>query len=287
MQLVKLFETYMKERSYLKNASPLSLKSNRISWLRFEKVMGDRQLDEVNKGFLRQFVLNLRELPISPTTCNITIREFNAFLGWLHENEYLDSRLKMSQLKVERKVMTDLSEVDVRKFLNWKPQTVFESRLSALIFLLVDTGVRIEEALTLKRSDINFDDLLIKVLGKGRKERILPISLELRKILWRYGKTHQYELFFATRRGGKLSYHNMLRELKNLAADLEIENARLGFHLFRYGFALNYVRQGGDPFRLQRVMGHSTITTTQGYVRLVTDDLRETHVKTSRLNRLG
>jgi len=97
---------------------------------------------------------------------------------------------------------------------------------------------------------------------------------------------HDNELIFSTKKGYKLSYHNMLRELKLLAAKLRITNENIGWHQFRYGFALNYIRQGGDAFRLQRVMGHATITTTQGYVRLVTDDLKETHIKTSRLNKL-
>jgi site-specific recombinase XerD len=67
---------------------------------------------------------------------------------------------------------------------------------------------------------------------------------------------------------------------------LGIKNDRIAFHQLRYGYALNFIRQGGDPFHLQRLMGHSAISTTQGYVRLVTEDLQEAHMKTSRLNRL-
>lgn len=286
MTLTKLFEMYMQERVFLKNASPLSIKSNKICWLRFVKVMGQRRLEEVNKTFLKEFVLGLRDLGLAVTTCNITIREINTFFGWLYENEHIDTHHKMKQLHTEKKVMTDFTDDDVRKFLNWKPKTFFGNRLHTLICLLTDTGIRIDEALTLKRSDIDFNGLMVKVCGKGNKERVVPFSLELRKVLWRFARSHQEELFFSTKRGFKLSYHNMLRELKDLAADLRVTNERIGFHQFRYGFALNYIRQGGDAFRLQRVMGHSTITTTQGYVRLVSDDLKETHIKTSRMNRL-
>ncbi len=78
----------------------------------------------------------------------------------------------------------------------------------------------------------------------------------------------------------------MLRELNELAKKLKIVNNRISYHQFRYKFAINYIRQGGDAIRLQRVLGHSTIVTTQGYVRLQTDDLRETQIRTSLLKKL-
>jgi integrase/recombinase XerD len=287
MQLTKLFSMYMEERTFLKNASPLSIKSNKICWLRFEKVMGEKRLlKDLDKALLKEFVIGLRELELSPTTCNITIRELNTFLKWLFDNEFTPTQLKMQQLKVEKKVKQDFTDEEIKRFINWKPSTWFQNRLYALIMTLVDSGIRIDEALTLKRSDVDFYDMTIKVKGKGNKERIVPFSLELRKVLWKFAKTHPHDLMFSTQQGHKLSYHNMLRELKELAADLRITNEDVGFHQFRYGFALNYIRQGGDAFRLQRVMGHATIATTQGYVRLLTSDLKEAHIQTSRLKKL-
>jgi integrase/recombinase XerD len=278
---------YMDERNYLKNASPLSLKSNRICWKRFEKAMGEKLMVKVlDKAFLKEFVIKLRESGLSPTTCNITIRELNTFLKWLYDNEFTATQLKMQQLKTEKKIKKDFSDEEIKRIMDWKPKTWFQHRLYALLMTLIDSGIRIDEALTLKRSDVNFYDLVIKVSGKGKKERVVPFSMELRKVLWKFSKMHPHNLMFSTQKGYKLSYNNMLRELKLLAADLRINNEDVGFHQFRYGFALNYIRQGGDAFRLQRVMGHATIITTQGYVRLMTDDLKETHVKTSRLTKL-
>ena len=99
MLLAKLFSMYMEERVYLKNASPLSIKSNRICWLRFERAMGQKLLIQVpDKTFLKEFVIKLGESGVSPTTCNITIRELNTFLKWLHDNEFTETHLKMQQL---------------------------------------------------------------------------------------------------------------------------------------------------------------------------------------------
>lgn len=288
MQLAKLFSMYMEERVFLKNASPKSIVSNKRNWIRFEQVMGEKRLlKDLNKAFLKEFVIGLRgNGNLSPTTCNIVIRELNTFFKWLYDNEFTEQHYKMQQLRTEKTVQKDFTDEDIRKFTLWSPKTWYEKRLYALIMTLIDSGIRIDEALTLKREEVNFYDMLIKVKGKGKRERVVPFSLELRKVLWKFLKTHPHELVFSTQAGGKLSYHNMLRELKELAKELKIVNNRISYHQFRYKFAINYIRQGGDAFRLQRVLGHSTIVTTQGYVRLQTDDLRETQIKTSLLNKL-
>src|SRR5262249_31750572 len=110
MLLNDLFELFMKERTFIRNASPLSIKSNKHTWLRWTKCMGNRSLGELNRSLLVEFVFKLRELPIAPTTCNITIREINSFLSWLHENDYTKDHLKMKQLKTEKTVTEDFSD---------------------------------------------------------------------------------------------------------------------------------------------------------------------------------
>ena len=152
MTLTRLFGIYMEERTFLKNASPLSIKSNKICWLRFTKTMGERRLEELNKAFLKEFVIKLRVTDLSDTTCNITIREINTFLKWLYENDHTDTHLKMQQLKTEKKIQKDFTDEEIKRFINWKPKNFFEWRLYTLIMTLVECGIRIDEALTLKRS---------------------------------------------------------------------------------------------------------------------------------------
>lgn len=286
MLLNDLFELFMKERTFIRNASPLSIKSNKHTWLRWTKCMGNRSLQELDRSLLIELVFKLRELPIAPTTCNITIREINSFLSWLHENDYTKDHLKMKQLKTEKTVTEDFSDEELQRFLNWKPKRFGQWRLYTLICLLIDTGVRIDEALTLQRSKIDMENMLITVYGKGSKERVVPFSVSLRKVLWKFSRMHDHELFFSTNKGTKIRYRNLIRDFKTLAENLGIRGKKIGFHQFRYGYALNFIREGGNPFHLQRILGPSSITTTQGYVRLVTEDLRQAHIQTSRMNRL-
>lgn len=205
MQLAKLFNMYMEERAFLKKASPKSIKSNKRNWIRFERVMGEKRLlKDLSKAFLKEFVIGLRGANLALMICNIAIREINTFLKWLYDNEFTETHLKMQQLKTEVVIQKDFTDDDIKKFMNWSPKTWYEKRLYALIVTLIDSGIRIDEALTLKREEVNFYDMLVKVKGKGSRERVVPFSLELRRVLWKFTKTHQNDLIFSTLSGQKL-----------------------------------------------------------------------------------
>lgn len=284
MNLDTLFQQFVKERRYFKNTSESTIEFYHLCWSRFRKALPETQT--IDKPALNEFLIRLRESGIAPVTCNITIRGINSFLSWLFENEYTQEHLKLKQMKVEKKILKTFNDTHLKAILSWKPRDFVERRLYALLCLLIDTGIRIEEALTLPTSKVDYDNMLITVRGKGNKERIVPMSFELRKVLLQFQKLHSRELLFPTRDGGRVSYHNILRDFKNLAKQLGIEGVRVSFHTLRHGFALNYIRNGGSPFHLKKAMGHSDLKTTLGYVELVTEDLKESHAKTSILNRL-
>ncbi len=95
-----------------------------------------------------------------------------------------------------------------------------------LSLLLLDTGLRIEKALTLRRDDVDLDNLLIKALGKGGKHRQVPMSLELRKTLFRWLSKTDHTFVFGTRQGMKQRQRNALRDIKALGERLAIVGLR-------------------------------------------------------------
>jgi integrase/recombinase XerD len=280
-----LFEQFVKERRFLNNSTEKTIQFYRQSWAAFCRCFPILP-DHLSNNHLTKFVMHMRESGLSPVSCNVYIRGMNSFLSWLHEHEYVAEPFRMRQLKVEQKILQTFNDQQVKALLSWKPKTIAEHRLFALLSLLADTGIRIEEALTLKRDKVDFDNLLLSVKGKGNKERIVPMSMVLRKTLFRYVSKHSFSLLFPTRDGGRLSYHNCLRDFKLLAKRLGIEGVRVSFHTLRHGFALNYVRSGGSLFHLQKALGHTTLTMTRRYCELSEDDLKQMHTKTSLLNRL-
>ena len=115
-------------------------------------------------------------------------------------------------------------------------------------------------------SNEDLDQVIVKVRGKRDKERLLLISVEMRKILCVYLTWHRSKVpsdyLFPTRDGSKLGYHNTLRDIKELCGPLGIE-VRLSPHGYRHFFSCNSMKQGGDIYRLSRLLGHTSVRTTE------------------------
>lgn len=292
MQLSKLFEAYLKEKKYLGGLQQETLDSYVDVYKRWIKYVGDEMPTASN---LQGWVVAMTEAGLKPTTVNISIRSWNVFLHWLFDHEYTTKFYKLQKVKEPKRTMKAISETDVEKLLNWKPDPKdrVETRLYAMLCTLADTGMRIDELLTIQIANIYWDDFLIFVIGKGRKERFVPMSVELRKVL--YGYIQKYRkapdscgLLFCTINGTKLSYHNMYRDFRVLMENLGIDRSLFDghFHTFRRFFGKNFLREGGNTIYLQQIFGHSNIATTQRYVEVEKEDLRRTHKKTSFLSKV-
>jgi integrase/recombinase XerD len=232
----------------------------------------------------------MRESGLSPGACNVYIRSMNSFLGWLHEGSYVTEPLRLRQLPQPKKVIAVFTEAHVQALIRFRPKGRYEWRLHALVCFLIDTGARIDEVLTASVSNTDLDNLVVKVRGKGDKERLLQISVEMRKILWVYLSRHRFKVpsdyLFPTRDGNRLEYHNTLRDIKELCGRLGIEGVRLSPHGFRHHFSVNYMRRGGDIYRLSRILGHTSVSTTQIYLRSMGIEMvQEIHQQLSPLSR--
>jgi integrase/recombinase XerD len=291
--LDSLFTQFLRERQYVKNASPHTVEFYRFRYKTFARALAGESLlsDDgskvlLTKRHLTNFVLWMREQGFTPANCNAHIRGINPFFTWLYENEFLSEHLKIKHLIQERRVMKSFSDAQLRAIVSYKPQSYEEHRLHALLCFLIDTGARIGEAFTVTRGKVDFGNMLVCLKGKGNKERLVPISIELRKVLWKFLQRHKSELVFPNRHGGQLLYDNMRRDFNALMNKLGIEGFDGSFHAFRRAFARAYVKNGGNLFYLQKALGHTTLTMSRRYVEVETEDLQETHMKVSPLSRL-
>lgn len=289
MTLELLFREFIKERTYIKNSAANTLAFYQRSFKTYQRVLNesavcnltaslDRDRAEAlpTKHALKDFVTGMREAGMKPVTCNTYIRGMNSFLTWLFENGHTSENLKIKQLRCEQKVMSYLSDQQLKSALAFRPSSFAERRIWTLALLCLDTGVRVEEALTLRRSKLDFDNLLLTVKGKGNKERVIPFSVELRKHLFKLVRTHNHELVFCSRHGSRLLYDNCRRDFKKLLGKLGIE-IEGSFHVLRRTFARNFVRSGGNLFYLQKFLGHTTLTMARKYVELEIADLQIAH----------
>jgi integrase/recombinase XerD len=279
-----LFENFVRERRYLKNVTPRTEAWYRYSW----KTIGGEPPAEAGvpppKAYWLGRIAILRDRRVSAVAVNTVTRAVNAFLHWGYAEGHLKELVRIPRLKEEQNIIATLTPAHVDLLLRWKPKSFSAHRAHTFAALLLDSGMRANEALTLRREAVDFDNLLIRVKGKGQKERVVPMSLELRRILYRWLGKHDFDLLFPTRNGTKQTQRNALRDFKLMGKRLGIAGVRFSFHTMRHTFAVNYIRNGGDVFRLQRILGHATLEMTRRYVNLQTQDLQAVHDKLSLLS---
>lgn len=264
------FDQFLKERLYLQNVSQRTVEWYRqaFAWLCTE---------EPTQDDLTRMVVAMRERGLKATSVNNRVRAVNAYLRWS------GSALHVQRLKEPALVLPVFRPEDIARIASWRPAGFYERRLYTLLLTLADTGCRIGELLSLHWSDVDLDNLLLLVTGKGNKQRRIPFSMELRKVLFRF--KHEHALVFCTKSGGVLGRRDLLRDTKELCRDLGIAVPPRTLHAFRHSFAVNYLRKGGSVFHLQRVLGHSSLDMTRRYVNLNTEDLSSVHERISLLSK--
>lgn len=278
------FEQFIRERQFLHNVG-----TRTIEWYR--ESFKELNCDNPDEQALKLFVIRMRERGMKASSCNNRIRAVNAYLHWASNPESKCGsgcrHLRVAKLKEEQRILPTFSVENIRKFSQWKPKKRCERRLQVLVSLLADTGCRISEALDLRWADVDFDNLLLTLHGKGARDRKVPYSFELRRLLFRLKQNSSFERVFCTQSGGSILRLNVLRDVKLLCNRLGFVAPERSLHAFRHSFALHYLRNGGSTFHLQKCLGHSSLDMTRRYANLTTEDLSAIHQRVSLLTAAG
>ena len=261
------FAAYVEDRKYIKNVSPKTLAWFNDAWKPFgphlEPVLASG--GRIGDG-LKAAVAALLESGVRPVSVNSYLTCARAYLNWLHSEGYLTQKPRVQLLKFEQKVIATFSPDQVQKLLALKPIGRNAARAHILCCVLLDTGLRISEALGIQREEIDFDNMCIRVLGKGNKQRMVPMSLELRRRLFRWLQKCSLTYVFGTRSETKLTVRNFQRDFKLMCAKLGITDVRCSPHTLRHTFAVSYLRAGGNLFYLSKILGHTSVKTTERYL---------------------
>ena len=230
---------------------------------------------------------------LSPTSVNNYVRGLRVFFSWLHREGYTDENI-LASLKPPKAPVTlvdVLNEDEIAAILNClDANTSSGCRDTAMIIVFLDCGVRLSELANLKLPDAHIEEGYLKVMGKGAKERIVPIGNMAQKVLQRYifhfrPEPMREDNVFLTLDGGPMSDN----AIKLIAARLARKSGvrRLHVHLFRHTFATNYLINGGDVFSLQQILGHTTLEMVRRYVTLASAHVRVQHRKFSPMDRMN
>ncbi len=274
-------EQFTLERKYLKNVTPRTLAWYAYSFKAFEGAIG-------SKAEIVTRISELRNRGVKPISINCYLRCINAYFRWLHQ-EHNREMPKIPRLKEEQKILATLTPEHVNRLLQFRPKGRNLMRAHTLTLLLLDTGLRVSEALGLNWDHVDLDNLVLRVLGKGGKHRVVPISFEGRKLLYRWrqqiGKS---EWVFPTLSGIVTRQRNVGRDMTLLGERVGITGVRFSPHTMRHTFAVSYLRAGGNVLYLQRILGHSSLEMTNRYTRsLGIEDLQAVHSRLSLLSRRG
>ncbi|WP_321473904.1 site-specific integrase [uncultured Paludibaculum sp.] len=230
----------------------------------------------------------LKSGTMTATGMNVYIRALNSFFSWCYDMGHLSGRIKIALIEVERRKRPKvLSDDGIQNWKQFRATTLSQLRAQCLALLILDTGLRIEECLGLRETDLDWTGDRLWVKGKGGSNREAPVSTEGRKLLKRYIATTvafragEDSFVFSTKSGKPLSYRNSLRDLKSIAKRLNAE--WVGWHSLRRTFATAYLKNGGVLTDLQEILGHADTRTTLLYLGKNIDDIVDNHDQRSPL----
>jgi integrase/recombinase XerD len=247
----------------------------------------EHSVEKASAEEIRDFLQELTEIGIAASSQSRIISGLKAFYKFL----LLEKRIDKSPMevidtpKIGRKLPDVLSVEEIDLILQQIDHSSNEGeRNKAIIETLYSCGLRISEAINLKISDLFFDDNIISVVGKGNKQRLIPIGEEAQKFIKYYLNfsrndlkiAPQYQNFlFLNRRGKPLSRQMIFLIIKDLANKAGIRK-NISPHSFRHAFATHLVEGGADLRAVQMMLGHESITTTEIYTHLDRHFLSET-----------
>ena len=242
------------------------------------KYLENRQIPfvEVDRRLIQDFILLTKD-SVSDETINGRIRVYRRFFNFLIEDGLWEGSNPMKGiqlLKTVKRVKPVIEIEDIQKILSSIPVKPFENaRNRVMVLLFWDGMLRLNEVRNLKLSDVDLEGRLIKVFGKGRKERMVPLGVKtlkaIQQFLIKWRSKYSGENLICMRNGQAIKerhYHKIIQQLG------EKSGLKLHPHLLRHSAATWYIRQGGNPVILQKILGHSSLSVTQKYLHLSNED---------------
>jgi site-specific recombinase XerD len=279
------------EFEYSKDHSPTSRRwyASRLgAFIVWAEGQGTTDIEAVTAPLVRRYLdyrrnaISATGKPIDSHTLHGHARAIKALLHWAVREDLLDEKVprRIEMPRKEVKVLTIFTERQLDLLFAAAEQgdsPAHVARDKALLALLIDTGARASELCSLRMEDVHFtpDEAWILVHGKGRKQRELGLGKRARQLLYRY--VHRYRraakdmpyLFVA--KGGVYLHpaglDRVLYRLRDRAGAEHFKGVSVACHRFRHHYAVTYLEQGGDIYKLSRLLGHSSVQTTEGYLK--------------------
>ena len=280
-----LIDRYLSE-CHSAGMSPKTIRSYDEKLNRYVRMVGGTLID-FNLDTVRQHLTNLQNSKkwqdhpctptqnqtISTTTVRNHARVLTSFARWIYDEEYTNEHV-LTRLKIPKATeirMEPLSDKEITRLMaSFNLKFEIGCRNAAMIWLFLDTGLRLAELVSLEMVNVFLETRRLKILGKGRKERIVPFGHQAKRLLDRYilhlrPEPILHDQVFLHSDGYPVTENTIRMVIVRAAKRSNIP--RVHIHLLRHTFATRFVIKGGDTMWLQTIMGHEHIETTQRYVK--------------------
>jgi integrase/recombinase XerD len=238
---------------------------------------------DVTAALVRDFLAAQNEL-LSPAAAHHARATLSAFFRFLVREEAIaeNPMLRVEKVRVPRKVVETFTPAHIEAMLAACNARSFNGiRLRAVILTLLDCGLRVSELCGLTLEDVSWDEGTLRVMGKGSKERVVPFGEATRQALMAYvskrGRVPGQGALFVTCYGDPMNRHEAHRLLSECGKRAGVSGVRCSPHTFRHTCAVMYLRNGGDAFTLQKLLGHSDLAMTRRYCELSQADAVAKH----------
>lgn len=295
MQLEQLVKEYLLELK-LENYSKRTIETYRQHINKFinfykEEIDTDLDIDNISKIHYKLFISQLLDNSLRATYINAILKSNKALWNYLLLERVLTTSPmdSIKLLKEDKQTLTTFNDQEIKSMLNiWKMDTYLGARNKAIIAVLADTGIRVSELLTIKDSDLN--EQYIRVLGKGSKWRVVPVSYELNYLLTKYKRIRDSHFYTMRNRNGKarklddnLFLSKTGQRIKTVA-NIELMITQTGLkanvrgsvrcspHTFRHYYTVKNIQLGQDVFTISKLLGHSNLSITQTYIQSLTNE---------------
>ena len=276
------------------NKSPRTIQSIKEAVSQFDNFLGGcPDVEEVKAEDLREYIRYLQQKPkwsghplikqdhgnLSDNAIASYVRSIRSLWSWLKREKFLADNPfeQVKPPKTTERIVEPLTPEDVSKLLKAIPRKEYTGyRDSCVIITMYGTGLRISEVVDLYKSNVNFDTGQIRVIGKGKKERSVFMSASVFKALYKYNTQQRPDVtsyyFFVHKDGRPLTrfyFEHRMHAYLEKAGITKICTP----HILRYSFAIQFLRNGGDIFTLQKILGHSTLEMTRRYLKIANSDV--------------
>jgi len=287
-QIIQSFLDYLKYEKRYSIHTLTSYQTDLTGFFDYLNVQfGDVLLKDINHNFIRSWLAHLKNKGMTSKSLNRKISTLNSFFKFQLKEETIDVTPMVNVIspKIAKRLPVFIKEDETKKLIeSLRQHTEDWKTLNArmLITIYYYTGMRLTELITLKEKQIDFSRLQIKILGKGNKERVLPVSKEIISMIKEYQqlKKKKFEqtddVLLVTEKGKKLypKYPYLLVN-KFLGEATTID--KKSPHILRHTFATHLMNNGADLNAVKELLGHSSLAATQVYTHNTIEKLKSVH----------